>query len=614
MIYGIPQPDLGSSSLGSPTAMPSFPQPPQPRAELPAAPRPPSEEVHPSYEGIAAALMLGADDAGAPSTGVTHNHPLPPRSHPPPPSRQQPLAPVVNRPRSDSSARRQQAQAARPPHPPPVAPPLPAAPSYSRPSSATDHYRQTQPFPRDVRLDAHGRPVDDGVDLYDDWDEDLDPERERQEEEEIRRAYPPPPVTAPRRRNTSGSSANHHLYIPQEPQPDHRDSFFGHTQPSNSASYVVEELPAPLSSSRPPTPAKRPRGNTQSSIISGQSEESSVYSERPITPPPIPAVSAPAPTLPHLVSNSTAQGTISQRRKAGEAGSVSLDVHPPPPLSRSHSPATDASTISQASQRALPSLPNNLGVAGRHRAVSQPGRRPSIIGLQHGTSSSDHDHVPSVPPLPQSALPRKTSFTTAPSRNQESPAFSLPSLITTSGTPPTPGTYFTPATSTGSNFANGGGVALPPVPNSPLPPVPPIDTVRRPYHLMSLLHTSIVTPTGGYITRKLHVPHDVWTQGGAKLTNLVEKGKCIAVVQQGLDDLSKASHEFLRAPPQINPAFARAVGDRWVRALDEWIGVCDGIIVNMGKKLGMNEGMTAKKNTGWTKVTRTFEKMTNAKK
>lgn len=136
---------------------------------------------------------------------------------------------------------------------------------------------------------------------------------------------------------------------------------------------------------------------------------------------------------------------------------------------------------------------------------------------------------------------------------------------------------------------------------------------------MHLLHTSIVTPSGGYLTRRLHVPHDVWTQGGAKLNNLVEKGKCIAFLEAGLDDLSKASHEFTGSGAAGSGALsgqgiARALAERWIRALDEWLSVCDSAVTNVGKKLGLGEGI-AKKGAGWgIKVTRTFDRMTNGKK
>jgi len=73
----------------------------------------------------------------------------------------------------------------------------------------------------------------------------------------------------------------------------------------------------------------------------------------------------------------------------------------------------------------------------------------------------------------------------------------------------------------------------------------------------------------------------------------------------------------LRAP-QIGASFAghgiaRAVGERWIRALDDWVQVCDGVVANLGKKLGLKDGAPAKKSTGWTKMTRTFDRMTNGK-
>lgn len=100
------------------------------------------------------------------------------------------------------------------------------------------------------------------------------------------------------------------------------------------------------------------------------------------------------------------------------------------------------------------------------------------------------------------------------------------------------------------------------------------------------------------------------------MNNLVEKGKCIEYLEVGLDDISKASNDFIRngSGAVSGQPVARALGERWVRALDEWLAACDNAMANVGKKLGLGEGI-AKKGAGWgIKVTRTFDRMTNGKK
>ena len=44
--------------------------------------------------------------------------------------------------------------------------------------------------------------------------------------------------------------------------------------------------------------------------------------------------------------------------------------------------------------------------------------------------------------------------------------------------------------------------------------------------------------TGGYITRRLHVPQEVWSQGGAKLANVPEKIRVVEVLCSALEELA----------------------------------------------------------------------------
>ncbi|KAF9519876.1 hypothetical protein BS47DRAFT_1370602 [Hydnum rufescens UP504] len=127
---------------------------------------------------------------------------------------------------------------------------------------------------------------------------------------------------------------------------------------------------------------------------------------------------------------------------------------------------------------------------------------------------------------------------------------------------------------------------------------------------MMLLSTSISSKQGGFLTRRLYVPHDVWSQGGAKLTNLSEKGKCVEVLNGALEDVVNGSSEFFRGA-------GRQSAERWLKCLDEWTNVCEGVLSSVGKKLGVGESITARKSNGVTswsgKVSRTFDRMTSGK-
>jgi hypothetical protein len=73
-------------------------------------------------------------------------------------------------------------------------------------------------------------------------------------------------------------------------------------------------------------------------------------------------------------------------------------------------------------------------------------------------------------------------------------------------------------------------VMVPPTPTSSLPPAAPAEALRRPYQLMALLRTSMTSSSGGYVTRRLHVPRDVWSTGGSKLLALPEKARVIEIL------------------------------------------------------------------------------------
>jgi hypothetical protein len=144
---------------------------------------------------------------------------------------------------------------------------------------------------------------------------------------------------------------------------------------------------------------------------------------------------------------------------------------------------------------------------------------------------------------------------------------------------------------------------LPTTPTSPLPPAPPADSQRKPYHMMTLLANTMSSKSGGYITRRLHVPQEVWSQGGAKLTNIPEKVRVVEVLCSALEEMQICSVESFGA--NVCSGLSLGIGsvtrkeaEIWVGKLEEFCSICDSVVANFGKKLGVGEGFVVKKSSG----------------
>ncbi|KAJ7786040.1 hypothetical protein B0H16DRAFT_1294665 [Mycena metata] len=386
---------------------------------------------------------------------------------------------------------------------------------------------------------------------------------------------------APHRRSNSGSrlaaleeETRDEYIAPQPRQPQ-----FIPDRPESPPLPPIPSPPGSRSSTAPPKPPPSPR---LSNIINPPPRGSSY-----VTPPP--------PQMPMgIINGSPNLGTISQRRTKGSA----------PPSSRSSSPAESTTSASSMPKSAASSLPgssnsSNVAIQGRIRSMSQPGRRPSLV---NGRISPTLDQQ--RPPLPQSSnssasMLRKSSFASNLNPNQLMVRTDLMGSSVSLG-PPIFG-------------------QLPTTPTSPLPPAPPNDPLRKPYHMMNLLRGTMTSPTGGYVTRRLHVPQEVWSQGGAKLANLSEKVRVVAILCSALEDLQTGSSEHFGAG-NVSSGLAlgigsigRKEGEAWLARLEDFSTVCDGVVANFGKKLGVGEGFVLKKTTWGGKLIGRFDKLTNGK-
>jgi len=347
-----------------------------------------------------------------------------------------------------------------------------------------------------------------------------------------------------------------------------------------------------------------------------EDESSRLTSKRESPPlPPLPSPSSPPdahtqpraiplskpPSSPRLSSiiSPRPRGTSLQTRNdttllANTNGATSQRKNSP--SVRSSSPAD--STVSAASVPyhvpSVSTMPTGSGFSARSRSSSQPGRRPSLVGGQFVQEER--------PPLPSSGIrngaPRKVSVPTK--LNHNAAQLQIDSNLLQSNS---------------VNFSGN----LPTTPISPLPPAPPADPLLKPYHMMSLLRITMTSQTGGYVTRRLHVPFEVWSQGGAKLTNLDEKIRVVNILCNALEELQSSSSDCFGA--NVNNGLTFGIGsigrkeaESWLSKLEEFSSVCVGVVSSFGKKLGVGEGFVTRKTTLGDKITRGLDKFTNGKK
>jgi hypothetical protein len=107
----------------------------------------------------------------------------------------------------------------------------------------------------------------------------------------------------------------------------------------------------------------------------------------------------------------------------------------------------------------------------------------------------------------------------------------------------------------------------------------------------------MTSKTGGYITPRLHVPQEVWSQGGARLLNLPEKVRVVEVLCSSLEEVQHVSGGIF-VSASLAPGIGKKEGELWSLKLEEFSNVCDGVVANFGKKLGVGEGFMIKKTSG----------------
>ncbi|PCH33485.1 hypothetical protein WOLCODRAFT_160098 [Wolfiporia cocos MD-104 SS10] len=357
--------------------------------------------------------------------------------------------------------------------------------------------------------------------------------------------------------------------------------------PTPESASTLRNVPARATASEPSSPRS-------SQFSTQRTRNGSTFSTRSDMAPPV--------QRPALINTSPVMGTISQRRNKPPTPATSI-----PSPTDSTASSVSSLNIGKLTAAALPpSTVSSLGIGPRNRASSQPSRRPSESSTSSyfppaSPNSAPMPRKPSIPSRLNPHIPPQISINTA----LMSPPLATSTMAPLVPPPPIP-------------HAN-----IPAAPLSPLPTLAPPDALRKPYHMMMLLRATMTSKTGGYVTRRLHVPQEVWSQGGAKLSNVPEKVRVVEVLCSALEELQHWSVEYFGAGNVSSGmvlgigAIGRAEGDAWSAKLEEFANVCDGVVANFGKKLSVGEGFVTKKSGGvgsWGgKLTRQFDKLTNGK-
>lgn len=517
-------------------------------------------------------MALFAEDDSSPTSGFA-SHPYayepPSQSVSNPPAKPTPV--II---RTPTLERRARASSTLPPPPPPPSTSLPPAPVALEPSPDPPSSRHLDVVTRQRGGSiGHRRTGSGRLEAL---------EEETEKHDEIR------PEGQPRDKHEIVSRIDNPHLVPDTPRNPKRES------------HPLPPLPSPTSITMgSPGPPRHALPDSKPSL---SPRSASVIAPRPRGASQLTTRSEFAGQN-NLVNPTTNHGTIYKRRSKASA----------PPMSRSTSPtdstaSTGSIVLAKATASSLPGTTTPV-LGGRSRSSSQPGRRPSLGG-GHVSPLDQRPPLPGSSSVNGNGTLRKTSY---PSKLNPNSQPSHLSLHTDLPLPISGPNSLGPQPPSFSNY-------LPTTPTSPLPPAPPTDPLRKPYHLMSLLRNTMDSPTGGYVTRRLHVPREVWSQGGAKLTNVLEKVRVVGFLCSALEDLQISSSDYFGAG-NVSSGLAlgigsigRKEGDLWLGKLEEFSSVCDGVVANFGKKLGVGEGFALKKTTWGNKFTRHIDKFTNGKK
>nr|XP_031862325.1 uncharacterized protein CI109_002290 [Kwoniella shandongensis]KAA5529397.1 hypothetical protein CI109_002290 [Kwoniella shandongensis] len=338
-------------------------------------------------------------------------------------------------------------------------------------------------------------------------------------------------------------------------------------------------------------PVHRPRSDSVPSINPQLSSPDSVHTdERPLPPLPnsaplidasgLPIITARTASLSgaskpirptsgqYLVSPTTAQGTISQRRQSRPvSGSSTILLDQSQTSIQQPFPAMSSSSSTRSISAS--------SISTRSRAKSQPGQRPDEADL---------------PPVPVNQARHQPSFSVSSQRSVQlqSGSKGVPAGLRIH-TGPTTG-LAPPAMITSHS---GSPRYLPPLPDSatsglisPLPETQPTEVARRPFHLLRVIHASMDPEgSGSYLTGAIHISSAVWNPsnwssgvGGKtpapKIHAQEVKVRCIEALILHFETLRSTGHALLDGPKEYRRGGSSAKVDskrvgEFCAALDE---------------------------------------------
>lgn len=328
-----------------------------------------------------------------------------------------------------------------------------------------------------------------------------------------------------------------------------------------------------------------------------------------------------------LISSSTSQGTISQRRRPSPSRESIEDlqqVNEPQDHDETEEATDTVNYILPARQQgherapsAEPTVPSQFGLAPqsssgsyasaslptRLRTTSQPiTKRPGMpsYSSEDSISSTPPLHIstqstgmplvfPRKPPLPsgintQSAVKRSDSFVSQHSTAERDSRLYSPSIGNDS-----PAFFtFTKGTLTSSSEL----LRTPPMQASETTPV---STVRRPFHLLRQIQETL-EGEGAYLTPRLYLPRQVWSQAGVKLVAIETKVRMLDLLRGGLEVVNRSGEAWVRG---------HSTASTYARELESLDGLMEGIQSTLSKKLGY--GPTGKK-TGAVSQSKTISR------
>lgn len=122
-----------------------------------------------------------------------------------------------------------------------------------------------------------------------------------------------------------------------------------------------------------------------------------------------------------------------------------------------------------------------------------------------------------------------------------------------------------------------------------------MSTVRRPFHLLRQIQETL-EGEGAYLTPRLYLPRQVWSQAGVKLVAIETKVRMLDLLRGGLEVVNRSGEAWVRG---------HSTASTYARELESLDGLMEGIQSTLSKKLGY--GPTGKK-TGAVSQSKTISR------